>query len=313
MVNRILITGVGGFVGRALLEDLRKDSDNIIVTIRRDTNKIDKLTEDHTMVGDITDFELVRRAVADYEPNTIYHLASQAIVRTCANDPITAYNINVMGTVNLLEAVRQCQVAGATFCKSIVVSTSDKAYGHAPVPYTEDTPLMPKYTYETTKACQDLVCQNYFHNYAVPVKIARCSNIYGPGDPNWSRLIPNTIRRVLQNLAPELYSDVAEYIREFVYVDDAVSALKLINSVGVSGEAFCVGGTDAVRIKDLVDLICTLCGVSSEVKIIEKAAAFKEIQHQFIDGKKMKSMGWVPSVTLQEGLKRTIEFYKGSL
>ena len=122
----------------------------------------------------------------------IYHCAAQAIVKSCANDPYTTFDINVMGTVALMEA---CRNSGNTV-RSIVVSTSDKSFGHTPPPYNEDTRLNPMYTYEVSKACQHMAALNYFNNYGVPVMILASSNVYGPGDPNYSRIIPNTIRRL---------------------------------------------------------------------------------------------------------------------
>jgi CDP-glucose 4,6-dehydratase len=309
-MSRIFITGASGFLGSALARNLAIEG-HTVVTLERDnnTNQIDNLAN-FIVKGDITDANLMRRIIADYEVEHVYHLAAQSIVRICAADPISAYQANVMGTVNLLEAIR---TSGMNHIKSVVISTSDKAYGHAPVPYTEDTPFMPKYTYECTKACQDIVGQNYFHNYEMPIKIARCSNIYGPGDPNWSRLIPNSIRRALKGERPQLYSDVADYIREFVYIDDTIDAFKLIDKFGEAGNAYCVGGTASYKIKDLISTILELCEADPDIEIIDKPSTFKEIEQQFIDGTKIKTLGWQPKFSLEQGLRETIKYYKDLL
>jgi CDP-glucose 4,6-dehydratase len=309
-MSRVLITGASGFLGSQLARNLSFEG-HTVIALERDLNKkaCDPFA-DFVVRGDVTDANLIRRVVADYEVESVYHLAAQSIVRICAADPVSAYQANVMGTVNLLEAIR---TSGMNHIKSVVISTSDKAYGHAPVPYTEDTPLMPKFTYECTKACQDIVGQNFFHNYGVPVKIARCSNIYGPGDPNWSRLIPNSIRRALQGQKPQLYSDVADYVREFVYIDDTIDAFKLIDKAGVPGDAYCIGGTTSCKIKDLISMILELCEVDPAIEIINKPATFKEIEQQFIDGTKIKALGWNPQFSLQKGLTETIEYYKDLL
>lgn len=308
----VLITGANGFLGRALLDHWGCIDPNLMVALSRDdTGRIEKHSRvDHVIKGDITDFNLIRRVIADYEITHVFHLAAQSIVRICAQDPMSAYATNVMGTVNLLEAIRQ---VGMPRIKSIVVSTSDKAYGHAPPPYTETTPLMPKYTYEATKACQDIVSQNYFHNYGLPVKIARCSNLYGPGDPNGSRLIPNTITKVLYGGRPEIYTDVANYIREWVHVEDAVDALKYITHDGVNGEAYCVGGTDRASVMEVVQKVLLYCGSKETPNIIERTSNFKEIQEQWIDSSKLKSLGWIPHYNLDTGLKQTIESYKNGV
>lgn len=303
----VFVTGANGFIGQALVKKLKKEGHHVVI-LQRDLSRDQQVEADHIVIGDLTDINVLRRAITDYEVESIFHLGAQSIVRICANDPVSAYQTNVLGTVNLLEAVR---TSGMNHVRSVVVSTSDKAYGHAPTPYTEDTPLMPKYTYECTKACQDIVCQNYFHNYGVPVKIARCSNIYGPGDPNWSRLIPNTIRRALKDQSPQLYSDVAEYVREFVYIDDIVDAFQLLDSSGKPGEVYCVGGTDRAKVLDVIGMTLTLCEKPHlYIELINKPATFKEIEQQYIDGSKIKALGWSPKFSLEKGLTATIQYYK---
>lgn len=303
----ILVTGGTGFIGQALVSKLYDQGHNIS-TIVRDNNSNRFVCAHNIVYGDITNFDIVRRAISQHEPNYIYHLASQAIVRQCARDPITAYQVNVMGTVNLLEAVRQC----GDMVKSVVVSTSDKAYGHAPPPYNEDTPLMPKYTYEATKSCQDIVAQNYFHNYNVPTKVVRCSNVYGPGDPNTSRLIPNTIKRINQGEAPQIYKDVAEYIREWIYIDDVVDAFIKVAELAEAGENYCVGGTTPdfqYSVQAVVETLLNICNSNLVPTYPERIAKFKEIKEQYMNGDKLHQLGWSPKISLLEGLKRTVEFY----
>jgi nucleoside-diphosphate-sugar epimerase len=253
------------------------------------------------------DYDFIRRVIADYEIREIYHCAAQAIVRTCATDPYTTYDINIMGTVSLLEA---CRNSGGSV-KSVVVSTSDKAFGHAAIPYNEGTPLNPLYTYETSKACQQLISLSYFHNYGVPTKVIASSNIYGPGDPNESRIIPSSIMRLANNEPAMLFDGVAEYIREFVYIDDVVEAFIAASRNGKNGEVYCCGGTEHLPMVDLIYKICNLMGKDPEkyVKIFKKSESFKEIEKQFIDSTKLRSLGWEPKVTLEEGLKRAIKYY----
>jgi dTDP-glucose 4,6-dehydratase len=196
--------------------------------------------------------------------------------------------------------------------KKVIVSTSDKVYGHASHPYTEETQFLPKYTYEATKACQDIVAQNYFYNYNIPLNIIRCSNIYGPNDPNTSRLIPNVIKCINSKENPKLHSGVKDFIREFVYVDDLIDAIFLIEKKGVNGETFCVGGTESVTILQLINKICKVMKHTKGVDIIEKPANFQEIAEQTIDATKLKKLGWKPKHSLEQGIAKCIksESYK---
>lgn len=303
-----LVTGHTGFLGSNISGGLKAKGDTVI-GIERDENKRRNLkhSPDIFVKGDIRDYDFVRRVIADYEVEEVYHCAAQAIVRSCANDPYTTYDINVMGTVSLLEA---CRNSGESV-KSIVVSTSDKAFGHADIPYTERTPLSPLYTYETSKACQQLVTQSYFHNYGSPTKVIASSNVYGPGDPNLSRIIPSTIMKLAKGEPALLFDGVAEFVREFVYIDDVVNAFITASRKGKNGEVYCCGGTEHLKMIDLMVQICKLMGKSPEkdIKIFQKSRYFKEIEQQYINSSKLKSLGWEPSVSLEEGLKRSIEYY----
>lgn len=308
-MSNILITGINGFIGRALAAEHYhfSNGDNIIGVGFDQHLDFGDVPCHHYVSGDMRDYSFVRRVVGDYEVNTIYHLAAQSIVRICANDPVSAYHINVMGTVNLMEAVRE---VGKNTVTSIVVSTSDKAVGHAPSPYTEETPLNPLYTYECTKTCQDIVARNFFHNYGLPVVVARCGNVYGPGDPNMSRIIPRAMSNLLKGQQPVLYSGVTDYVREFIYIDDVIDAFMLLSKSGKRGDAYCVGGTTPIKILDLMNLIIEISGIDMEVKIEEKNDLFKEIEVQYLSAAKLNALGWHPEVSLKEGLHRTFNYYK---
>lgn len=296
----ILITGATGFIGYELVKEYAKEN-KVVVLIRDGVPNRPMPEEANIAIGDLSNFSLLRRIIADYEIDTIFHMASQAIVRTCATDPLGSYATNVMGTVNLLEAAR---IVGGV--KSIIVSTSDKVYGHALPPYTEDTPFMPKFTYEATKACQDIVTQNYFHQYDLPVKIIRCSNVYGPSDPNQSRLIPNTINKILSGKNPEIFEDVIDNKREFIYITDVLSAIRIINERGSAGEAYCVGGTGANTVSEVLNLIKKNLGSELNPIIKTRAVTHKEIKEQWIDATKLYGLGWTPKISLEEGLSRCV-------
>ena len=307
---KILVTGATGFIGNCLVQNLKKEKNQVSIVIRDKTKNHIRVKEkaDSIYYGTIDDLDFMKRVISESEPEVIFHLASSAIVRMCARNPLGAYQNNVMGTVKLLEAIRTC---GDTV-KKVVVSTSDKVYGHAMPPYDENTAFMPKYTYEATKACQDFACQNYFHNYDVPVVIARMSNIYGPGDPNDSRLIPKTINNIFEKKPPIIYEDVASFERDFVFIDDAISALKILAKNGTAGEAYCVGSPDAsnISIEEIVKKILSLMDSDLSISYQKRSAAFKEIQSQSINSSKIQSIGWSPEFNLDQGLLETIDFYR---
>ncbi len=306
----VLITGFGGFIGGVLYSQIVKSHKlKSMVCLSRSLPNTKSRLEGRTLrwaYGDITDLDYMRKLISENEITHVYHMAAQAIVRKAAQDPVSAYQTNVMGTVNLLEAIR---TVGMPHIKSIVISTSDKAYGHAPAPYNEETPFRPQYTYEATKACQDIVASNYFYNYGLPVKIARCSNIYGPRDPNSSRLIPNTIDRIKKGQRPQIYTSVANYLREWVYIDDVVDAFELISDKGIPGEAYCVGGTETARVHEVVQKLLNICESKLEIEYLDKTAQFKEIEEQYIDGTKIKALGWEPKFSIDQGLKATVDAY----
>jgi CDP-glucose 4,6-dehydratase len=308
MSKTCLVTGHTGFLGGAITGLLKAGGDEV-VGIERDDNKRRDLRNhpDVFVKGDIRDYNFIRRVIADYEVEEVYHCAAQAIVRTCANDPYTTYDINVMGTVALLEA---CRNSGESV-KSIVVSTSDKAFGHAPIPYTEKTPLNPLYTYETSKACQQMITLSYFHNYGLPTKVIASSNVYGPGDPNLSRIIPNTIMRLAKDEPALLFEGAANAIREFVFITDVAHAFVAAARNGKSGEVYCCGGTEHCSMLDLLVNICELMGKDPEklIKTFQKSRYFKEIDQQYIDSTKLRSIGWDPMVPLDMGLKIAIDYY----
>ena len=305
----VLITGAAGFIGNGLLRKLAADHRVTCIIREKNEHTADTVSSSHRcFFGDVTDLPFMKRVIATAEPEIIFHMACQSIVRMCARNPVDAYHTNVMGTVTLLDAIRQ---VGDTV-RSVVVSTSDKAYGHALPPYEEETPFLPKFTYEATKAAQDIVCQNYFHKYSSPVRIARLCNVYGPNDPNDSRLIPNTINRALAGLPPVIYEDVADFRREFIFIDDALTALIKIATDGTDGEAYCVGGvgdTPPLTIRDVTTMIMEACGMKgNEFDVPKRHHHFREIECQYMRALKIRKLGWEQMTSLKSGIKKTIEW-----
>lgn len=307
-INNTLILGASGFIGRNLAARLinsPENDDSKIVLLTHYEDSLKDFKKDNVVIikCDISDYQGLCNIITKYGINTIYHLASNSIVRKCANDPMGAYVTNVMGTVTLLEAVRN---VGMNTVKKIIISTSDKVYGHAQHPYTEKTPFEPRYTYESTKACQDIVAQNYFHNYGLPINIIRCSNVYGLQDPNTSRLIPNAIKSINNKENPKVHSGVADFIREFVYIEDVIDAMFLIHEKAEKGEIYCIGGTEKISILGLITKISNFMNHKGGVDVVEMPANFQEIKEQSIDSTKLKKLGWKAKYSLDEGILECI-------
>ncbi len=218
---------------------------------------------------------------------------------------MSCFQINMMGTVNVLEAVRQCRV------KKVVVASSDKAYGtYEDLPYVETMAVQASPDpYSTSKACTDLIAQSYsLEELNLNVSIIRAGNIYGPGDLNMSRLIPRSILRSFDGNPPQIYSGVGQFKREFMYVDDVVDAYMLVAERGLPGHAYNVGGSGYQTIIDTVEKIVDLTDCPIRPEIVEKD--FAEIKEQYLDPTKLETMGWRCKHKIDEGLVKTVDWYR---
>jgi CDP-glucose 4,6-dehydratase len=257
--------------------------------------------------GDVRDADFCRRVIADYEVNTIFHLAAQAIVSACAEDPVTALDVAVLGTSRVLQAAKD---SGRPI--KVIVSTSDKVYGAAPSPYLESTALDARHAYEVSKACQDLVARMYYNNFKLDVRVARAVNIYGPGDPNNTRVIPQTIQRLLRGEPPLVHAGAWSMRRQYIYIDDLIDALHSIEAHGSPGEAYCVGSPDpALSVGEVIGRIAKQMGSELAPEVKERDARFLEIQEQSAIDDKLRALDWVPQVDFDEGIRQTIAWYRG--
>ena len=307
-MKNILITGINGFVGGSLAEKELSMGNNIIGIVRDINNKTQPDILDRCTVirGDILDADLVDRVVGDYEIDIIYHLAALSIVRIADKNPLNCYKSNIIGTVNVLEAVRKINPK-----IKIVIASSDKSYGtHDKLPYTEDMKLQPDDPYATSKACADLIAQSYFKTYGLNVNVIRCANIYGLRDMNLSRLIPNTILKILAGKKPQIYSGVLHFKREFLFIEDVCEAYHLLSTKGEAGEIYNIGDDEFVTIQEAVEHISEILNFNGQYEIIEKD--FLEIPFQYMSADKLKSLGWSKSHSFKEGLIKTIDWYKNN-
>jgi len=259
--------------------------------------------------GDVSDQPLLERILGEEEVNTVFHLAAQTIVSIANRNPISTFNTNIRGTWALLEACRR-----SPSVKSIVTASSDKAYGdQEKLPYDESTPLQGRFPYDVSKSCADLLAQSYAHSFKLPVAITRCGNFYGGGDLNWNRIVPGTIRSILREQQPIIRSD-GKYIRDYFYIEDGAAAYILLaeqlsKNPDLSGEAFNFSNETPLSVIDIVETISKLMG--SGYSPIVQGMATNEILEQYLNANKARHvLGWQPHFTMDEGLKKTISWYK---
>lgn len=263
--------------------------------------------------GSLKDFSTVERAINEYAVDTVFHLGAQTIVGAAYREPLETFDSNIKGTYHLLEACRRHR----DLVERVVIASSDKAYGVVDkLPYIEDTPLEGCHPYDVSKSCTDLLAQTYFHTYDLPVAIARCGNIYGGGDLNWSRIVPGTIHSLLNNQRPIIRSD-GKYVRDYIYLKDVVSAyLNLAESItekNIFGEAFNFSTESRVTVIDIVNRIRSVMG-KEELKPKILNQGLKEIREQSLSSEKAhKMLGWHPGYDLEKGLSETVEWYKNYL
>lgn len=312
--RRVFVTGATGLVGGWLVKRLVEAEADVVCLVRdwiprSELNQSGLLDRVSVVRGDLCDLDCLERTLGEFEVETVIHLAAQAIVGIANRNPLSTFEANIGGTWKLLEACRRSPKV-----KQIVSASSDKAYGDSPVlPYTEETPLAGRHPYDVSKSCSDLICQTYATTYGTPVVITRCGNFYGGGDLNWNRIVPGTIRSVLRGQRPVIRSD-GSFIRDYFYVEDGAAAYmhlaeQLAGRPELAGEAFNLSNETQVTVLQLVEKV--LAGMNSPVTPEVLGEASHEIKHQSLDAAKARTMlGWEPLFTLDEGLSRTIAWYK---
>lgn len=310
------VTGAYGMLGSWIVKALLERGVKVVV-LKRDIVATTALalegTEDRCAVvrGDLTDPGVVERAIGEYECDSVFHLAAQTIVGTANRSPISTFESNIKGTWMLMEA---CRLQGVQRC---VVAASDKAYGpHETLPYKEDFALQPKFPYDVSKAATDLIARSYFHTYGVPTAVTRFANIYGGGDLNPSRLVPELVAAVLAGRAPVIRSDGSPE-RDFLYAADAASAYLAIADAlgsengGARGQAFNAGGDAPHSVREIVELLIEITGADVQADYQGTGTPSGEIDRQYVDSTKLRSLtGWAPQYDLRKGLAATVEWYR---
>jgi len=312
--RRVLVTGCTGLLGSWLSSWLIKQKADVVGLVRDSVPRSNfnrlQLDERISIVhGALEDYGTVERALNEYEIEVVFHTGAQTLVGIANANPLSTFSANIQGTWNVLEAARH--LSGT---RAVIVASSDKAYGtQATLPYTEDAPLIGRHPYDVSKSCVDLIAQSYWHSYRLPVAVTRCGNFYGGGDLNFNRVVPGTIRSLLDGQRPLIRSDGTPR-RDYVYIEEAVAAYVLLAEHVLDGrghgECYNFAAGEPMRVLEMVECIARLMGRSDlEPRILNEAT--NEIPDQYLDSKKAEvELGWKPRYTVEQGLTQTIRWYE---
>lgn len=310
----VVVTGATGLMGGWLIKALAREGAEIVALVRDQAPKsmvvreglIDRIA---IVSGDLESLPTMQRAIAEYEPHTVFHLAAQPLVQVAKRDPVGTLRANVMGTWNVMEA---CRLAGTS---NVVVASSDKAYGASDnLPYRETHPLQGRYPYDVSKSCTDLIAQMYAATYDVKTAIARCGNLFGGGDLNFSRTIPGLIKATLAGEPFVIRSD-GKFVRDFLYVKDAAESYltlgeRLAEDESISGEAFNFSLGERLTVLDIVHMTLEIMGRAELEPVIQNIAS-SEIREQYLDASKARErLGWQPRYGMKEAIRETVNWYR---
>ena len=310
------VTGATGFLGSHVVAHLLDAGAHVVVLVRDAVpvapiagGWLERVTVVH---GDVVDQPTVERLLGEHDVRTLLHLAAQSQVGVANRNPVSTFDSNVRGTWSVLEAARR-----SPLIEQVVLASSDKVYGTQPVlPYTEEMALLAINPYDVSKACADMLGQSYHSTYGLPVCITRCGNFFGPGDLNWERIIPGTIRSVLRGERPVIRSD-GKMIRDYLYVIDGAAAyLRLVEAMSgsddVIGEAFNFSTERPLSVLDVVQLVQQAAGTDLEPDVQDRAAS--EIPEQHLSAEKARRvLGWQPTVSMEDAVAQTVAWYRRQL
>lgn len=312
--RRVLVTGATGLLGSHLTRALLLEGAQVI-TLERDRvgesllHQPGFLSRPVTAVrGCLEDYLLLERILVEHEVDVIFHLAAQTIVGIANRNPLSTFEANIRGTYHILEAARRTPTVSR-----VVMASSDKAYGPlTPLPYQEDGMLAGRHPYDVSKSCADLIAQSYFSSFRLPVCITRCANLFGPGDLNFNRLIPGTLRSIGMETPPIIRSDGTP-VRDYLYVLDGVLACltlaQAMDNPSIHGEAFNFGLEQPLSVLALVKMLLELSG-KSELQPHVLGQPLREVPLQYVNAHKARSLlGWTPAYSLEQGLRATMDWY----
>ena len=297
--KRVLITGIHGFVGSHLAKAIEKKGAKVW--------GLSRTTEEKNIIkANIIDYSRVDEILKEKKIDICFHLAAESLVESGQGDPYQTYKVNVMGTLNILECAKRNNL------ERVIIASTAHVYGDNPLPFKEEYPPRPSRPYETSKTCIDLIAQSYAETFNFPVLISRFCNIYGPGDLNFNRLIPKTIKAVLAGNPPELWG--GEALREYIYIDDAIEGYLQLAEVSIASvgknRIFNFGTGEKLMARQVVEAIVALSGKDIKIKKVEGGRDL-EIKSQYVSSAKARRLlGWKHIISFEKGLALTYDWYK---
>lgn len=310
----VFVTGGTGLVGSALVRRLLEAHAEPVCLVRdwvpqSELVRSGLLDSVRVVRGHVCDQPLIERTLGEYEIDTVFHLGAQTIVGVANRNPVSTFESNIQGTWTVLEACRRSPKV-----RQIVTASSDKAYGEQEnLPYNEGSPLAGRFPYDCSKSCSDLIAQSYASSFGVPVTVTRCGNFFGGGDLNWNRIVPGTIRSVIEGKPPVIRSD-GTFVRDYFYsVDGAASYMLLAECLAadrsLAGHAFNFSNEKPVTVTEMAGTILRL--MDSDLRLDIRNEASNEIRRQYLDASKARRLlGWTPLFALEQALVLTIRWYR---
>ncbi|MGE3274316.1 MAG: GDP-mannose 4,6-dehydratase [Vicinamibacterales bacterium] len=312
--RRVLVTGASGVVGSWVVKQLLERGATVVALVvdldpQSELVSGGDVSRIKIVYGALEDYGAVERAIGMWEVDTVIHLGAQALVGPAVRSPLTTFEANIRGTYHVLEACR----AHREVVTAVAVASSDKAYGAADVlPYTEDTPLRARHPYDVSKACTDLLAQSYHETYGLPVNVARCGNIYGGGDLNWSRIVPGTIRSLARGERPIVRSD-GTFVRDYLFVKDAASAYLALAEAAAGGRAGHAVNFSGDARRTVLEVIAAIQDVMGRADLVPdiRGTARAEIREQWLAADKARTLlDWTPRTSFEAGLRETVTWYQ---
>jgi dTDP-glucose 4,6-dehydratase len=325
MIKKILITGGAGFIGSHVVRQFVKNYQNYQVFNLdsltyagnlENLKDIDHYSNYSFIKGDVTDESFIIEIFYKYRFDNVIHLAAESLVDRSITDPIEFAKTNIIGTLNLLEAFKAIWKNDYSNKRFYHIST-DEVYGSLGLDdlFTETTSYDPNSPYSASKASSDHFVRAYGETYNLPYVISNCSNNYGPNQfPE--KLIPLFINNILNKRPLPIYGD-GNYTRDWLYVKDHAIAIDLIFHKGKTNSTYNIGGFNEWKNLDLVQLLCKmmdlklnrLSGTSKQLITFVKDRPGHDLRYAIDASKINNELGWKPSVTFEEGLSKTIDWY----